>query len=169
MKKIKKFLNSRLVVAVLFFLFGFYINVYLNHKNTVNSSISQINEDRVPVNPTDFDIDKMHDSFAKNLKDDIENEDSSVIDLNAFNLTPNRKEDDLFVYYEIPLQKNSKNNKLNIEIKDGFIHLKSDSKDKSMSSSMEQVFSIDSNLDDKKAEVLNEKEKVVIKIPKKKV
>jgi hypothetical protein len=168
MKKIKKFLSSRLVVAVLFFLVGFYLNVYLNHKNSV-SNISQNIEDRVPVNPTDFDIDKMHDSFAKNLNDEVESEDSNVIDLTAFNLTPNRKEDDLFVYYEIPLQKNSKNNKLNIEIKDGFIHLKSDSKDQSMSSSMEQVFSIDSNLDDKKAEVLNEKEKVVIKIPKKKV
>jgi hypothetical protein len=168
MKKIKKILNSRLVVAVLFFLFGFYINVYLNHKNTINS-VSQVNEDRIPVNPTDFDIDNMHDSFAKKMNDEVVEDDSNLIDLNAFNLTPNRKEDDLFVYYEIPLQKNAKDNKLNIEIKDGFIHLKSDSKDKSMTSSMEQVFSIDSNLDDKKAEVLNEKEKIVIKIPKKKV
>jgi hypothetical protein len=135
-----------------------------------DSNISMNEDERIPVTPEDFDHGKMLKSLkGKNTDIDREEDESERgFFSDSFNISPNRKEDDKFVYYEIPMKKNDKGeNRMNVEVKGSMIHIKSDSKDGGMSSSMEQVFSIGPGLDETKAEVINGNENIVIKIPKK--
>ena len=167
MKKLMKLINSKIFVAILFLMIGLFAGNHIA-KNGINFKTVKNEDDRIPVLPNDQDAEKLAEYFRARQNPF---HDSNQDDLVISDVGPTRREDDRFVYYDIKIDK-SGNNKLNVEVKDGYIHLKSDSNNNSegssFSSSMEQVFSIDSNLDDKKAEVLNESDKIVIKIPKKK-
>ena len=85
----------------------------------------------------------------------------------VFDLNIKETEDSHFVYYTIPIEDDAKNTKLNVEVKDGYIHITHEAKDEGYSASSEQVFPVAPHLDENKAEVLNEKNKIIIKIPKK--
>lgn len=166
MKKLKKLFNSKIFIAIIFFILGISVNHF--SKIGFHFKSDKIEDGRIPLSPNEIDDEKLAEYFRarQNPFHDRAQDDLVIEDVG-----PSRREDDQFVYYDIKIDKSS-NNKLSVEVKDGLIHLKSLSNNSaqgsSFSSSMEQVFSIDSNLDDKKAEVLNEKEKIVIKIPKKK-
>ncbi len=143
-----KIFKSKLSIAFIFFVLGFFTHLYLVNKN--------ISEDRVQVTPEEFD--RLHESSGAQ---DV----FGVIDEKHFDIGPTKREDNEYVYYEFSFDKKLKN-EYKINIKDGHIHLKIESSESGFHSSSEQVFPIDSSLDDRKAEVINEENKIIIKIPK---
>jgi hypothetical protein len=147
-KKLLKVLKSRFFIGVVCFVLGFLVNRSLQNFNTHLGNKDLHDDDRIPVRPEDFDQNGPHRLAGSMLRDFDQSEDLlGDNENNAFNISPIRREDYHNVYYEIPLKNNeSGENKLNVEVKDGMIHIKMDSNDKHFSSSVEQVFSIDSYL-----------------------
>ena len=125
---------------------------------------AQHEEERFPINPDDFDHKSMLESIARMNDEGGE----AMIEMGG---DIGQHEDDKFFYYEIPLKDPSgAEQKLNVEIKNGMIRISQDLKssgDAIIQSSTERMFSIPPGLDGERAEVINEKEKIVIKIPKK--
>lgn len=163
MKTFKKILSSKVSIAIIFFLIGYFTNLALvkfNHSYSTRMGFSG-NEDRIPVTPEEFDS---HQLVGKGFVDQMQQE----VDVDDFNLNPIRKEDDHAVYYEIPINKQGKNNKLKVEVKDGQIHILTNSEGEGLSAQSEQVFSIDEGLNENKADVKTESDKIIITIPKKK-
>ena len=155
------FTPNKFFIAVIFFCFGFLTNHWLVGKNKSFDAIQAKRDERFPVNPADFDQQSMVDMFSR-MDSDIGE---------SFGTQVDHREDDKFVYYDIPLKGlDGNNHKLNVEIKNGMIKISEDNKqtgDAVVETSSERMFSIDPGLDGDKAEVINEKEKIVIKIPKK--
>ncbi len=154
----KKIFNSKIFIAIAFFCLGFLVNQGLRNYHAATS----IPDSRFPFNPEDFELDVK--KAPKILLDD-NFQGASTVGLLS------KREDATTVYYEIPLKENlGDKHKMNVDIKDGVIkiseELKSDEHG-SIETSSERIFTIDSNLDSTKAEVINEKDKIVIKIPKK--
>ncbi len=149
----KRLLSSKVFIAALFFILGVIVDRGVqNYYALLNTPNSRIPDPQFPFNPEDFEIDK-------NFKG------ASTVGLLS------QREDGQFVYYEIPLNENiGDKHKLNVDIKDGVIkiseELKSD-EEGSVETSSERIFTIDPALDSTKAQVINEKNKIVIKIPKK--
>ena len=160
----KKSSRSKMIVGVVCFLLGFFTHLFLTRANFHYSPLSH--EDRIPVSPEEFDQTHMNGDLEQRFG--LDRQHSPDIEVENFDLSPKRREDDKFVYYEIQTSKYIKDNKIIVQIKDGYIHLSLEAKGENVAQSMEQVFSIDSNLDDAKAEVLNEKDKIIIRVPKKK-
>lgn len=126
------------------------------------SQSTQKDQERFPIDPADFDQQSMM-STIKRMREEGELGASSMGEVA-------QREDEKNVYYDIPLKsENGSNHKLNVEIKNGMIKISEDVKaegDAVVQTSSERMFSIDPGLDGDKAEVINEKEKVIIKIPK---
>lgn len=147
-------MKSKITIAILFFFIGFFTHLALSNYNSTNE-----HSDRVAVKPEEFDRDMFN--GAKPFLDSAESVEK------AFDLNIKESEDSHFVYYTIPIDSEGKNSKLNVEVKDGYIHITHESSDVGFSASSEQVFPIAPHLDENKAEVINEKNKIMIKIPKK--
>ena len=160
----KRIFNTKFFIAVIFFCVGFLTNHVLV-KYKANPVIAENGEERFPINPSDFD----HRSMFETIERMNEKDEGSMMAMGNMGEI-NHREDDRFSYYEIPLKKvNGANQKMNVEIKDGMIRISEDVKtsgETSIQSSSERMFSIDPALDGDKAEVINEKDKIVIKIPK---
>lgn len=149
------------------------------------------NSDRVPVHPEDLKgedlLDALHrdmlermgkraDDFPGrdqmiNPHDDFSHSDSEIdsYGLKDFLVQDiNRREDDKFVYYELPLL-NEKGEKieLKVEVKNGIIEIVEKSVGANHQSESSRSFSIEPGLKEDRAQVINEKDKIVIKIPKK--
>ena len=170
----RKILTTKLFIAVVFFCVGFLTNHLL--VKFVHNPTTQIQEafagpaDRFPVHPEDFDHDK--------IMETIENMDrTSPLGLEDPLGGPGvivQREDENFEYYDLPLKAHDgSDRKLNVEIKDGLVIVKEVSKikteDSFSESTSERLITLDSNLlHADQAEVLNQKDKIVIKIPKKK-
>lgn len=163
----KKFLSSRVFVGLICFALG----ILANHLYTRMSFHSQTladseREERIPVTPEDFDHDKMMDAFQsmeKKLQDMHQSfEKDFERDMQVSGIE--RKEDDKFVYYEIPLNANEKNHELKVSVNEGMISIK----ENTPHSESERQFSIDPGLDETKADVQTLKDKITIKIPKRK-
>jgi hypothetical protein len=158
----KKFLESKTFLAITFFCAGFMVSHGINKINIEKQSshISQ-NEERVPVTPEDLEHDKLIDAFGKMQQQILDQtEDHFGFDLGGVK----RSEDERYVYYEIPLMGEASNKELKVNIKDGMISISENSKN----SQSQREFTIDPGLDEANAVVLNEKDKLNIKIPKKK-
>lgn len=169
--------KTNIFIAVIFFCLGFLTNhllVKFVHNPTVVTGAAT---DRFPVDPDDFDQSKMLDTIQRMQKEteqgfgDIERElnQAGNVGIGAIG----KREDDKFFYYEIPLKnQDGSQNKMNVEIKDGMVRITEDTKhegsNSAMQSSSERIFPLDtSRYDANKAEVLNQKDKIIIKIPKK--
>ena len=160
----KRILNIKIFIAVSFFCIGFLTN-HLLVKYKMTHLMTENKVDRFPINPSDFDHSKMLETIER-MNEDEENSMMAMGNIGEIN----QREDDKFYYYEIPLKNiNGANQKLNVEIKNGMIRISEDLKTsgtRSIQSSSERLFSIDPGLDIDKAEVINEKNKILIKIPK---
>jgi len=146
-------MKSKIIIALVFFFIGFFSHLALTKYNSDEHS------DRIAVKPEEFDRDMFN--GARPFLDSSESIEK------AFDLNIKETEDSHFVYYTIPIEDDAKNTKLNVEVKDGYIHITHEAKDEGYSASSEQVFPVAPHLDENKAEVLNEKNKIIIKIPKK--
>lgn len=122
------------------------------------------NDERFPVDIDDFDHTSMMDTINRLSKERAEARSSAMGDVS-------KREDDDNVYYDIPQSAAGRSeHRLNVEVKDGMIKISEGQKssgDTLVEISSERMFSIDPGLDGDRAEVINEKDKVVIKIPKK--
>ena len=158
----KKLLESKAFLAITFFFAGFMVSHGINKINFEKQSAHfSHNEERVPVTPEDLEHDKLIDVFGKMQKQMLEqSEDQFSYDLGGVK----RSEDEKYVYYEIPLMGEASNKELKVNIKDGMISISENSKN----SQSQREFTIDPGLDEANAVVNNEKDKLNIKIPKKK-
>lgn len=162
----KKDLSIKFFIAVIFFCLGFLTNHLLTKLN--RNQVQVVNtEERFPVNPDDFDHEKMMETIKRM---DDENFGADMRGASTLGIISQRQ-DDKYVYYDIPLRgDDGTNHKLNVEIKDGMIKITEDIKDEKvglLETSSERMFSVGPGLDADKAEVINQKEKIVIRIPKK--
>ncbi|MBC7427853.1 MAG: hypothetical protein H7336_04520 [Bacteriovorax sp.] len=141
----------------------------------MDSNKGKTSGERFPVDPDDFDQSKMMETIQRMQKEAESGFNGLEKDLDEAGTGAgalNQHEDEKYVYYEIPLKgHDGTNHKLNVEIKNGLVRVSEDTKDQggnSMSeSSSEQMFTLDPRrVDADKAEVLNQKDKIVIKIPK---
>lgn len=124
--------------------------------------------DRYPVNPDDFDNRKMIEAIRQSQGDPLEMETGASM---VGEIT--QREDDKYVYYEIPINKDSQtNHELKVEVKNGVISISEILKNNGnpvIETNAERMFTIDPELDSALAEVLNEKDRVLVKIPKKRI
>lgn len=162
----KKFLTSRLSIGMICFILGFLIHLLYTktefHKQVLSDSER---DERIPVTPEEFSPEKMMEAFSSMDRDMAEMQRSLEEDFNTgIKITGvERKEDDKFVYYEIPLKASERNHELKVTVKEGMISIR----ELTPNSESERQFSIDPGLDDSKAEVKTLQDKVLIKIPKK--
>ena len=65
--KFKSIFKSRIGIAIIFFFIGYFSNIVLfkvnNSQNDLSMKGETINQDRIPVNPEDFDHQQMLKSF----------------------------------------------------------------------------------------------------------
>lgn len=158
----KKFFSSKVFVGIVCFILG----AVASHLYTQVEFHSQVlgekeRDERFPVKPEDFDHEKLMDAFSNFDKSmqSFENDFQKEMQVTGVE----RKEDDKFVYFEIPLNANEKNHELKVSVKDGMISIK----ENTPNSEAERQFSIDPDLDGNKADIQTLKDKVLIKIPKK--
>jgi hypothetical protein len=158
--KMKKIFYSKVFIGFICFILGFAMNHYLTkihfHSEIISESDSR---NQFPVNPDDIDHDKMLDAMSR-LQRDMMKESGAGFEIAGID----KREDDANVYYDIPLNANELNRKLNVNVKDGMISLS----ETTGHSESERQFTIDPGLDETKADVQVLKDKVSIKIPKKK-
>lgn len=164
----KKIFNQKFLIGLVCFILGFSLGFLANHLLTKTSFHSHEltdseREERFPVKPEDFDHNKMLDTF-RNLQQDMEKDidDDMKMDMKVTGVS--RREDDKNVYFEIPLNASEKNHELKVSVKDGMISIK----EMTPNSESERQFSIDPDLDETKADVQTLKDKITIKIPKRK-
>lgn len=163
----------KIVSACFFFALGFAANGLLErvqHAGPVNVE----GEERYPVNPDDFDSQKIIEAIERDRSDwqvpppGMESEGASIMGEIA------QREDEKFVYYEIPINQSANaNHELKVEIKEGIVRiaevLKGKDENSVIETSAERMFSLDPSLDSSMAEVKNLKDKITIKIPKKRI
>ena len=127
-------------------------------------------EERFPVDPEDFDHNRMLETIERMSEGDTQRIEDSMRGATILGEISQR-EDDKYVYYDIPQKgQDGVNHKLNVEIKNGMIKISEDLKssgDAMIETSSERMFSIGPGLDGDKAEIINEEARIVIKIPKK--
>lgn len=183
-------MKSLKLQALVFFVFA-YSAGFLTHwglykfKSQNFSMISDIEQsDRQPVAPEDLRpedlmgmlhqdmLERMHSGQLdsgqnrENEKEENYNEDSYGLK-NFLVQDINRREDKSFVYYEVPLiNERGEKIELNVEVSDGVIEIKQKSIGENHQSESTRVFTIEPGLQNSKAQVINESDKVVIKIPK---
>jgi hypothetical protein len=156
---VKKILNSKIFVGIICFCLGFLANHYLTKLVFHSEEIKTADNEHFAVNPDDFDKDKMMDAMKRVQQDMMKDADIGV-EIKGVD----RREDDKFVYYDIPLNANEKNHELKVNVQDGMISIA----ENTPNSQSERQFSIDPGLDETKADVQTLKDKISIKIPKKK-
>lgn len=164
----KRLFNTKFFIAVIFFCIGFLTNHLLVKVRGV--PVIAHNEERFPVSPEDFDHNRMLETIQRMTEgDDLRVEDSMMGASIVGEIS--QREDDKNIYYDIPQKgHDGVNHKLNVEIKNGMIKVSEDLKssgDARIETSSERMFSIDPGLDSDKAEIINEVDRIVIKIPKK--
>lgn len=158
----KRLFNTKFFIAIIFFCVGFFTNHLLTKVR--GAPIIATNDERFPVEIDDFDHTSMMDTINRLSKERADARASAMGDVS-------KREDDDNVYYDIPQKsEGGVEHRLNVEVKDGMIKISEDQKSSGnmlVETSSERMFSIDQGLDGDRAEVINEKDKIVIKIPKK--
>ena len=167
-----KYSKAKILAALFFFCLGYLGNNLVDRVRQVGPRTIE-GVERFPVDPNDFDhrkmIEAMNESRGQDQKAQFDQQVAAVSMMGDIN----QREDEKFVYYEIPINKEADTyHELKIEVKQGMILITEFLKDKKNpinETSAERMFTIDPELDSTAAEVLNEKERVLIKIPKKRI
>lgn len=167
-----KFTKSKLITAVLFFTLGYMANGLFGfvRETAGGGPVNVEGVERYPVNPDDFDSRKMIEA----MRESSPNEPTLPRDSGASIIGEiTQREDEKFVYYEIPVNQSANTtHQLKVEIKEGFIRIAEISKSTGediVETNAERMFTIDPSLDSALAEVLEQNNKVLIKIPKRRI
>ncbi len=183
-------MESKRLRTIFFFLLAYSLG-FLTHWTLfkiksqnffVENKITDSN-DRLPVAPHDLNNDDLMDALHRDMLErmgksaddfpgrasDTENEMTDDYGLKDFLVRDiNRREDDKFVYYEVPLiNENGDKLELNVQVKNGIIEIQETSSGTNHQSQSSRSFSIEPGLKEDLASVINEKDKIIIKIPKK--
>lgn len=158
----KKLFYSKIFIAISCFCLGFLTNHYftkISQRLMVEVSGLNSSRDRIPVNPDDFDHDKLLEAARKMRREIINQAGHEGKEVRGVE----RREDDEFVYYDIPLNDQEKNDhQLKVKVNEGMITITEHTKN----SESVREFSIEPGLDESKAEVIYLKDRISIKIPK---
>ncbi len=164
-----KYSKAKILAAFFFFFLGYIGNNLVDIvKREGPTTIEGV--ERYPVNPDDFDHRKMIEAMNQSRS-----QDSAAVPVQAASSMGDisQREDEKFIYYEIPINQSADTDyELKIEVKRGMILITEMLKDKVNpinETNAERMFTIDPELDTASAEVLNEKNRVLIKIPKKRI
>jgi hypothetical protein len=164
-----KITKSKILTAITFFILGYMSNNLFDRVRSPGP-VNVEGVERYPVNPDDFDTRKMIEAIKESKTGEWEQPIESGASIIG-EIT--QREDDKFVYYEIPINQSANtNHELKVEIKDGFIHIAEVSKSTGkmvIETNAERMFSLDPSLDSALAEVLDQKNIVLIKIPKRRI
>lgn len=162
----KRFFKTQVFTAIIFFCVGFLTNHFLVKLKRQSVEVVVPQEDRYAVNPDDFDHMKMLDSIGRMSEENAE----ATRGASTLGMISERF-DEKNVYYDVPLKgDDGVNHKLNVEIKDGMVKISEDIKDNKngiLETKSERMFTIGEGLDVDRAEVINQKDKITIRIPKK--
>lgn len=187
-------MESKRVQLLIFFLFAYSLG-FLTHwalykfkeKNfTFNSDRSEQSE-RSPVNPEDLKNEDLMDALHRDMLERMgKNADDfpgkfkrgekleDVPSVESYGIRDflvqdiNRREDDQFVYYEVPLfNEHGEKLEVRVEVKNGAIEIHEKSVGQNHESESSRTFSIEPGLNEKSAQVINDKDKIIIKISKK--
>jgi len=151
-----KFLRYKLFIGLVCICIGFLMNHFLTKLQFKHTELTSTNpHDRFAVNPDDFDHDKMLDAMNRLQQDMMKEAGPEIAGVN-------RREDDKYVYYEIPLNARELNRELKVSVKDGMVRISENTKN----AQSEREFSIEPGLNEAQAEVLTLKDKISVKIPK---
>lgn len=150
----KNFLRSKLAIGIIFFFLGFGTN-HLLTKIYYRSALEIVGAEgieQVSINPNDFDHDRLMDAARKMKQEMIMAEGVE------------RREDDQYVYYDILLNdRERRDRELKVDVSNKIITITETTKDvQSM-----REFNIEPGLDESHAQILQSKDKVSVKIPKK--
>ncbi len=175
MNKQKKF---GIIIFVLAFSLGF-LTCWGLEKVTRRNGAGSLAE-RVPVHPNDLSQHDLMGALHKDMLDRLEKERGGDEDLppdfaligpsSRDGLSPfyTRREDDKFVYYDLSLNsENGVKKELNVKVNNGMVEVTEKSTSENSAFESTRAFTIEPGLQNDQAQVLNEKDKVVIKIPKK--
>lgn len=156
----KNFFYSKIFVGIVCFSLGFLANHFFARSAVPMRALDQTTvADQYAINSDDFDHDKILEAM-KSMQQNMMGAQANNLEITGVN----RREDDHFVYYEIPLNDKEKNQgELKVNVKDGMISIAENTRN----TQSERQFSIDPGLEDSKANVITEKDKILIKIPKK--
>lgn len=171
-----KITKSKLLTAVVFFTLGYMSNGLFDRVRDPGP-VNVEGVERYPVNPDDFDtrkmIEAMKDSESSEWSRPKAHADSGASIIGEIT----QREDDKFVYFEIPVNQSANtSHELKVEIREGILRIAEVSKSKdgdasgaAVETNAERMFTIDPSLDSALAEVLDQKNKVLIKIPKRRI
>lgn len=164
-----KITRSKILTALTFFILGYMSNGLFDRVRDPGP-VNVEGVERYPVNPDDFDTRRMIEAIKESKTGEWE----QPIDSGASIIGEiTQREDDKFVYYEIPVNQSANtNHELKVEVKEGFIRIAEISKstgEATIETNAERMFTIDPSLDSALAEVLDQKNKVLIKIPKRRI
>lgn len=153
--------RSKLAVGIVFFCLGFLTSQVLT-RLAFRQTIQLLNSAttvQTPVNPNNFDHDRLLDAVQK-----MKNEMLNQPDVNPDLARVERKEDEQFVYYEIPLTISEQNDReLKINIGSGIIRII----EHNDTLQTMREFAIEPGLDESRAKVSNHEDKLSVKFPKK--
>ena len=156
----KKFFYSKLFIGILCFCLGLVTNHLASKISRPN--IVEIQNDRFPVDPNDFDHDKILEAVKKMQQGMIDQDIIATPKISGVN----QHEDKDYFYYEISLKPDKAHSemKTSVTVKDGMINIS----EKTAHSEEEKTFSMAPGLDGDKAKVIYENDKIIVKIPKQK-
>lgn len=154
----KTLFGPKVLIGLIFFCLGFLTNHFLSkisYRGAMDIARNVDTMDHIPVNPEDFDHDKLLRAAQRMLdKTAKENVGVGII----------RSEDAQNVYYEIPLsEREIKDRELKVSVKNGMISISESTKN----TQSVREFSIEPNLDEAKATVQTSGNVLKITIPKK--
>lgn len=158
----KKFFYSKIFMGISCFFLGFITNNFITkiaQQITFEVFGDRAQTDRIPVNSDDFDYAKLMDAAQKLQREMLEQARHQGFEATGVE----RREDDLFVYYDVPLNEKEKNERqLKVKVERGVISLTEHTKD----AEKLREFSIGPGLDETGAVVMNLSDRITIKIPK---
>lgn len=180
--KIKTFLNSNWAV----FIFAFSIGVIFHYTINTKLMAEDKKESEVPIfsNNLTSDFDNKIEQHLKRIRKEHEMlfSDLNFSQIGTLNLKANVdvtvREDDKFKYIEIDPHGDINKDYLKVDIKNGLMRIYGEIKEvkqedrdnrkmySSFASSVSRTLSIPPGVDEKKAEILKEQNKIVVKFPK---
>lgn len=188
--KIKNFFNSRWTI----FLLAFFIGGFTHFAVTNNSMAEVLKVDKKTTEKKDTDVKMFSDNYMNNFEIKMEEhfkrireeQEKLFSDFNFSQKDPlslkesieiKTREDDKYKYVEIDSHDNNKDY-LKVDIDNGLIRIYGEIKDEkkedndnhkmysSFASSVSRTLSIPPGVNEKKAEILKEQNKIIVKFPK---
>ncbi len=183
---VMKLAKRELIILIIFCYSLGFLTHWMLFKYKENKFSFETQEDKMPVHPKDLRPEDLMDALHRDMLDrmgkssdrdfnfhhNFSNQDQ-IDENHSYGLKQflvediNRSEDEKFVYYEIPLlNEEGERVELNVSVKEGMILISKKSTGENHQMESTRSLSIEPGLIASEAKVIQEKEKIVIKVPK---